>query len=223
VVMGKTVAIVQARVSSTRLPGKVLMGMAGQPMLLRVLFRVCKSHLIDEIVVATTILDEDAAICDLCDEYRFACFQGRIDDVLDRYYRLASIYKMDNIVRITGDCPVIDPEVIDQVISKFLETGADYTSNIFPKRTYPRGLDTEVMTFKALERVWMAARKPSHREHVTTYIRDNPKEFNISSISIKEDHSDLQWSVDTSEDFGRVQSIYEHFKHDRFSWREVLK
>jgi spore coat polysaccharide biosynthesis protein SpsF len=218
------IAIVQARMGSTRLPGKVLEDLAGEPVLTRCINRVRRSEKLDEVVIATTCKQEDEAIVHLCTEHGWPCFRGSEEDVLDRYYQAALSYKAEVVVRITSDCPLIDPEVVDWLIQEFLDRqpGLDYTSNTLPPRTYPRGLDTEVIGFNALERAWQEDRNRSWREHVTPYIYRNPERFRIYSVTSETDYSSLRWTVDTPEDLAFVRCVYDHFGHDSFSWREVL-
>src|SRR5215470_15506655 len=164
------VAIIQARMGSTRLPGKVLLDIAGQPMLGRVISRVCRAKTIEQIVVATSTAAADDAVSAFCAERGIVCFRGSETDVLDRYYQAARLVQAKTIVRITADCPLLDPEVIDLTVSRFLEGGWDYISNVNPP-TFPDGLDTEVFSFAALERAWREATSVTHREHVTPYLR----------------------------------------------------
>jgi spore coat polysaccharide biosynthesis protein SpsF len=221
----KTVAIVQARMGSTRLPGKVLQDLAGEPMLARVVNRTCRAKTLQEVVIATTTNTVDDVIVKLCEARGWSWFRGSEEDVLDRYYRAAKKYQADFIVRITSDCPLIDPEVIDQVVQEFLERQpeVDYASNTWPRRTFPRGLDTEVMRMDVLERAWREDRNPAWREHVTPYIYRNPNRFRIHNVVSPVDYSAMRWTVDTQEDLAFVRQIYNYFGHDRFSWREVLK
>jgi spore coat polysaccharide biosynthesis protein SpsF len=221
----KTVAIVQARMGSTRLPGKVLQDLAGEPMLARVVNRTCRAKTLQEVVIATTTNTVDDVIVKLCEARSWSWFRGSEEDVLDRYYRAAKKYQADFIVRITSDCPLIDPEVIDQVVQEFLERQpeVDYASNTWPRRTFPRGLDTEVMRMDVLERAWREDRNPAWREHVTPYIYRNPDRFRIHNVVSPVDYSAMRWTVDTQEDLAFVRQIYDYFGHDRFSWREVLK
>jgi spore coat polysaccharide biosynthesis protein SpsF len=221
----KTVAIVQARMGSTRLPGKVLQDLAGEPMLARVVNRTCRAKTLQEVVIATTTNTVDDVIVKLCEARGWSWFRGSEEDVLDRYYHAAKKYQADFIVRITSDCPLIDPEVIDHVVQEFLERQpeVDYASNTWPRRTFPRGLDTEVMRMDVLERAWREDRNPAWREHVTPYIYRNPDRFRIHNVVSPVDYSAMRWTVDTQEDLAFVRKIYDYFGHDRFSWREVLK
>ena len=220
----KIVGIVQARTGSTRLPGKVLLDLAGKPMLVRDMNRLSRAQTLDEVVVATTIEPADDAIVSLCNESGWAYFRGSEEDVLDRYYRAAVDYDAEVVVRITSDCPLIDPEIVDHVVREFLERQPEvhYTSNILPKRTFPRGLDTEVMRFDVLEQAWREDRNPAWREHVTPYIQRNPQLFRIHGIMNQVNYSHMRWTVDTTKDLAFVRKIYGHFDHDSFSWQEVL-
>lgn len=220
----KVVAIIQARMGSTRLPGKVLLDLVGEPMLARVVKRTRRAQMLDEVVVATTVRPADEAIERLCSERSWPCFQGSEEDVLDRYYQAALAHRAEAVVRITSDCPLIEPEIVDRVVQEFLDAqpDIDYVSNIFPKRMFPRGLDTEVVRFDVLEKVWYEDHDPAWREHVTPYICRHPELFNIHSIANEVDLSHMRWTVDTIEDLEFVQCIYGYFGHDHFSWREVL-
>jgi spore coat polysaccharide biosynthesis protein SpsF len=221
----RIVAIIQARMGSTRLPGKVLQDLAGEPMLARVVNRTCRATTLQEVVIATTTSALDDAIVKLCKARDWSWFRGSEEDVLDRYYRAAKEYQADLIVRITSDCPLIDPEVIDQVVKAFLERQpeVDYASNTWPRRTFPRGLDTEVMSIDVLERAWREDSNPAWREHVTPYIYRNPDRFRIHNVLGQVDYSAMRWTVDATEDLTFVRQIYDYFDHDGFSWHEVLK
>jgi spore coat polysaccharide biosynthesis protein SpsF len=218
----KVVAIIQARMGSTRLPGKVLLDLAGASILLRVLERVRRTDSIDEVVVATTDKPSDDIIVQECLRYQIPVFRGQEEDVLDRYYRAAVSAKADIVVRITSDCPLIDPEITRKTVQAFLAERPDYASNCLV-RTYPRGLDTEVMTLHALERTWREAKQPYQREHVTPYIHENPDEFKLLSVTGEADYSGHRWTVDTPEDFELVRSVYTRLQHrNQFSWRDVI-
>lgn len=218
------VAIIQARVGSTRLPGKVLLDLAGEPMLVRCVNRMRRAQTLDEVVVATTVQAADEAIVRLCAERGWPCFRGSGEDVLDRYYHAALAHQADVVVRITSDCPLIEPEIVDRVVREFLDLqpGVDYACNVLPRRTFPRGLDTEVMRFDVLEQAWREDPNPSWREHVTAYIQRNPDLFRIHGVVNEVEYSHMRWTVDTPEDLAFVGRIYEHFGHDHFSWDEVL-
>jgi spore coat polysaccharide biosynthesis protein SpsF len=175
-------------------------------------------------VIATTVEAADNEIVDLCEERAWPVFRGSEEDVLDRYYRSARAYGAEAVVRITSDCPLIEPEIVDRVVQEFVERQPeiDYASNTAPKRTFPRGLDTEVIRFDALQRAWQEDDNPAWREHVTPYIRRHPELFQLYGVLNGQDLSHMRWTVDTPEDLDLIRRIYEHFGHDRFSWREVL-
>lgn len=220
----RVVAIIQARVGSTRLPGKVMLELAGEPMLARMVERVARAQTLDDVIVATTDQPGDRAIVDLCAERGWPCFRGSEEDVLDRYYQAAVAFQADVVVRVTSDCPLIEPQVVDRVVREFLDRqpGLDYAANTLPPRTFPRGLDTEVMRFDALERAWREDQDPVWREHVTLYIYRNPERFCLYGVTNEVDYSSMRWTVDISEDLAFVRRIYDHFGHDGFSWHEVL-
>jgi spore coat polysaccharide biosynthesis protein SpsF len=220
----KVVAIIQARMGSTRLPGKVMMDLAGEPMLARVVSRTRRAKTVDEVVVATTTGVADDPIARLCQERGWAVFRGSDDDVLDRYYQAALPLQADVVVRITSDCPLIEPTIIDAVVGE-LESrpgAGDYASNC-QQRTYPRGLDVEAMTFTCLETAWREDHNAAWREHVTPYIYRNPGRFRLFNVSNDTDYSYMRWTVDTAEDLAFVRQIYGCFQSDGFTWREVLR
>ncbi len=220
----RIVTIIQARMGSTRLPQKVTKDLAGEPVLARTVSRVKRAKTIDEVVIATTTNPQDDALVSLCAQYDWPCYRGSEDDVLDRYYQAAREHQAEVVVRITSDCPLIEPEVIDTVVQAFLDgqPELDYASNTLPPRTFPRGLDTEVMSFAALEHAWQQDTNPAWREHVTPYIYRPPDQFNLRAVTNSTDYSDMRWTVDTSEDLEFIRRIYTHFGHDQFSWRDVL-
>jgi spore coat polysaccharide biosynthesis protein SpsF len=217
----KLVAIIQARMGSTRLPGKVLRDICGKPMLRHVVERTRAVRLVDEIVVATSVEPGDDAVASFCHEHGYACFRGSEMDVLDRYCHAARECNADAIVRITSDCPLIDPEVSSRTVRAFLEQQPDYASNSLV-RTYPRGLDTEVIASDALERARRAASLPYQRVHVTPYIYQNPREFRILSVTAETDYSGYRWTVDTPEDLDFVRTVYSMMEADFVSWSDVL-
>lgn len=217
------VAIIQARMSSTRLPNKVLEDLAGQPMLARVVNRTRRAKTLDTVVVATTTQPVDDAIVRLCEKQGWPFFRGSEEDVLDRYYQAASAFKADAIVRITSDCPLIEPEILDRVVNKFLfyYPEVEYVSNTLVY-TFPRGLDLEVMSFGALEKAWHEDHNPAWREHVTPYMWRHPEKFRIRNVANDTDYSSMRWTVDTIDDLAFVRKIYECFRNDAFTWKEVL-
>lgn len=222
--MKKVVAIVQARMGSTRLPGKVMCDLLGKPMIVHEIERILRSKRIDSVVIATTNLSADNVIVQLCKDQGWYWYRGDEQDVLDRFYRAAKAFGADIIVRLTADCPLIDPSVIDLVIGEFCQNypRTDYASNVFPERTFPRGLDTEVVTMDALERSWRNEIDPALREHVTQHIVKNSGNFRISCVTNDRDFSEMRWTVDTPEDFRFVREVYSHFGHNNFSWSDVL-
>ena len=211
----KIVAIVQARMGSSRLPGKVLESIEGKPMLWHVINRLKTCALIHEIVVATTVNQNDAVIENFCKEHEIDVFRGSEEDVLDRYYQAAKIYSADIVVRITSDCAVIDPRVTDHVISRYLENqdSYDFCSNVLI-RTYPNGLETEVVPFHILELIWKEAREDWYREHVTFYLANRPDLFRLVSVVNDEDLSYLRWTVDQREDLDLIREIYKRLYQD---------
>jgi spore coat polysaccharide biosynthesis protein SpsF len=218
----KVVAIIQARMGSTRLPGKVLKDLGGKTVLGRVVERLQRCKAIDELLVATTDRATDDAIVAECRRLPVAVSRGDQDDVLDRYFRAAQLAKAEVVVRITSDCPLIDPEVTDKTVIEFLGAKPDYASNVL-KRTYPRGLDTEVMSLDALARTWRQAQRPFEREHVTPYIYQHPAEFTLVSVGEDVDYSSHRWTVDTAEDLEFVRAVYARLgDDDEFTWRDVL-
>ena len=217
----KVVAIIQARLGSTRLPGKVLLDLAGEAMLTRVVRRVSRAERVDEVIIATTTEKRDDELVEFCRKQGWPCFRGSENDVLNRYHGAAKAYQADRVVRITSDCPLVDPRVIDGVLEGLELQASDYASNTI-RRTYPRGLDAEAFTFATLEKAWKEDLDPALREHVTQYIVRNPGQFGITQMSYDENWSHLRWTVDTPEDFDLVQKIYAHFGHDEFAWTDVL-
>jgi spore coat polysaccharide biosynthesis protein SpsF len=246
--MKRVVAIIQARMGSSRLPGKVLLDIAGQPMLQRVFIRTSRSASVTETLIATTTDSADDPIAEYCGFSGIPFTRGSQFDVLDRYYQTAKSVKADVVVRITADCPVIDPGLIDDVVntvindrSSVISSEFDFAANRLPPpwgRTYPIGLDTEVCTFAALERAWKEAKEPQHREHVMPYfyegvelITDNrllhtgisPRGFRIALLHHTTDFGDYRWTVDTPEDLEFMRQVYSRFDgRDDFSWKEVL-
>ncbi|WP_339227478.1 glycosyltransferase family protein [Oceanobacillus sp. FSL K6-2867] len=206
----KVVAIIQARMGSTRLPGKVLKKVLGRPLLSYQLERVKRSNNIDEILVATTDQQPDDAIVSFCQMTKIPYYTGSETDVLKRYYKAACHVKADIIVRLTSDCPIIDPAQIDKVIKSYLshQHPLQFVSNTL-NRTLPRGMDTEVFSFNALKKAYEKADSKLDREHVTRYMINNPQIFNLSNVSNSENYSHHRWTVDTLEDFIFIKKIIE--------------
>lgn len=244
----KIVALIQARMKASRLPGKVLLDIGGKPMLARVVDRSHRSQFVDQVVVATSTEEADDPIESYCSEQGFDCYRGSLHDVLDRCYQAAKSQSADIVVRITADCPVIDPLVIDQTLVAFFGQGPqtikesesteprltpttespwDFAANRLPppwKRTFPIGLDTEVCTFKALETAWREADQPHQREHVMPFLYENDQRFRILLVNHDPDYGSLRWTVDTAQDLALLRKIYNRFGgRDDFSWLEVLE
>lgn len=205
----KTTAIIQARMGSTRLPGKVLKLILGQPMLARQIERVKRAQTLDQIVVATTTNPLDYQICRLAGQLDVLCYRGSETDVLDRFYQAAKKFRADIIVRLTGDCPVIDPAVIDMTVTAFHRNHADYMANVH-RRSFPRGMDVEVFSFRALETAWKHTRSSYNCEHVTAYIYARPKVFKLKTILALPQlrRPELRLTVDEPADLKLIRQIY---------------
>jgi spore coat polysaccharide biosynthesis protein SpsF len=214
----KRVVIVQARMSSTRLPGKILADLLGKPMLARQLDRLQRCREFEELVIATTINTSDDPVVELARSAGVDCFRGDEHDVLGRYLGAAREVRADLVVRVTADCPLIDPEVADRVIRTAAAGGVDrcdYASNTLT-RTYPLGLDVEAFTMEVLERMAREARSDAAREHVTYYLhREHPERFVCREVKDVSDNSDLRWTVDTPDDLELIRRIYERARLDR--------
>jgi len=216
----KIVAIVQARMGSSRLPGKVLLPLVDKSVLAHVIQRiqVCKN--IDITVVATTTNPIDDAIVTEAKKYDIFCFRGSEKNVLERYYMAAQCYQADTIVRITSDCPLLDPELLDEMIESFkllveIDHNLDYLSNTL-ERSYPRGLDIEIFTYRALVKAYKQAVKPYQKEHVTPYIYEHPEYFVAENYRLKKEYaaldvdiSNYRWTLDTKADLALIKKIYE--------------
>lgn len=200
--------ILQARVSSKRLPGKVLKPILGTPMIFLQIERIGRCRCIDKLVVATSTDPADDVLADACVSRGIAVYRGSLSDVLDRFACAARFYASQAIVRLTADCPLTDWNVIDLAIENFAAGRYDYLSNVDPP-TYPDGLDVEVMTHSALIDADRNAQLPSEREHVTTYIRKHPERYRLGSMAQATDLSALRWTVDNIEDFEFVRNVYE--------------
>lgn len=211
---------------ASRLPGKPLKEVMGRPLLSYQLERLRASKLANKIIVATTIDPSDHAIEQLCQKEGIACFRGNALDVLDRYYQAAKFYGADVIVRITGDCPLIDPQIVDQVIKYYLDSlpQYDYVSNSL-ERTYPRGLDTEVFSFELLEQAAKQAKNQEEREHVTPYFYQHPERFSLGSVKQGIDLSFHRWTVDTPEDLRLISQILMELypQKSAFDTQDILK
>lgn len=217
----KIVAIVQARMGSTRLPNKVMKPISGVPMIQLLLTRLSKAKELDQIIVATSVDRRNQPLVEHVQKLGYACEQGSENDVLDRFVQAARKHKADVVVRITGDCPLVDPDLVDEAIRCFKGANVDYFSNVSPP-TYPDGLDIEVFTFKALEQGHRETNKPFDREHVTPYLRESGR-FNTAAMQHGKDLSVLRWTVDEPADFAVIEKVFQYF-HPRtdFTWAEVL-
>lgn len=216
-------AVLQARFSSTRLPGKVLKPILGKPMLMLQLERIRRVTDIDGLIVATSMEAQDDALAAMCGAEGVACHRGSLNDVLDRFYQAARSHAPDHVIRLTGDCPLADPEVISGVIRAHLAARADYTSNVLPP-TFPDGLDVEIMNFACLEEAWREATLPSQREHVTPFINRQPARYKLHNFANAADLSGLRWTVDEPADFEFVKRVYEALypSHPDFSTADIL-
>ena len=220
----KTVAIIQAHMGSSRLPGKVLRDIAGQSMLERVVRRTQRCQEIDAVVIATSTLHIDESIVVAGREMGVGVFRGSESDVLDRFMQATRSCAADVCVRITSDCPLIDPEVSDSIIRRFKQANppVDYASNKIPQ-SFPRGLDTEVFTPDALERAWQLATRSYERAHVTIYMYEHPEQFKLLGVTSDVDRADWRWTVDTIEDLEFVRQVYTRLDaNPHFTWRDVV-
>ena len=217
-------AVVQARMSSTRLPGKVMAPILGEPMIAKLLERLRRARTLTKVVVATSAdCSDDPLACYLASKGS-APFRGSLRDVLDRYARAAEAAgSPGHVVRVTGDCPLIDPEVVDEAVRLALASGAAYTSNV-EQRTYPVGLDVEVMTTEALLTAAAEATDPYEREHVTPFLRRRPERFAQAHVKQAVDCSAMRWTVDRPADFAFARSVYEALypRDPAFSTRDVM-
>ena len=201
-------AIIQARMSSSRLPGKVLLEVNGRPLLSYMLERISKASTIDRVVVATSTESADDQIEMFCRRENVSCYRGSLDDVLDRYYHAALHVNCDVVVRLTSDCPLLDPAVIDEVVKVYQSRRHDYVANTVPPGgTFPDGMDVEVFSLQALEKAWKEARKPSEREHVTFYFWKNSELFSTYRYDLQDNLSKYRLTVDYPEDFEVIQAV----------------
>jgi spore coat polysaccharide biosynthesis protein SpsF len=224
--MTKVVAIIQARMGSTRLPGKVMTEIVGKPMLWHLVDRVKKCRSVDLVVVATTTNKEDRVVKELAEKSGAKAYCGSEDDVLDRYYQAAKLYGADVVVRITADCPLIDPHLVDRMVKYFEDNRdkLDYVGMGSPN-PYPDGLDAEVFSFKVLKKAWKETKLKSEREHVTPYIWKNEKLFRIGAVALDKDLSRFRWTVDEEKDLRFVREVYKHlYKEGQiFATEEILE
>jgi len=219
----EVLTIIQARLRSTRLPSKPLMDLAGKTVLEHVIDRVSQSKLTGKLIIATTVNVADLPIVKVCVDMGVSVYRGCEEDPLERYYQAARLFGASHVVRIKSDCPMIDPEIIDEAIGVHLESGADYTSNTI-QRTYPVGQDVEILTNETLTRVWQSALRFSEREHITIYIANNPGLFNIRYLKNVENLSGKRWTLDYPEDYELLRTIFNNVyrKKNNFRMKDVL-
>ncbi|MBI3255108.1 MAG: glycosyltransferase family protein [Nitrosarchaeum sp.] len=221
--MDKISCIAQARMNSTRLPGKVMMFVDDEtPIIEHVVKQLKQSKLCNQIVIATTTQNEDEKIVDFARKNKIPYFRGSIEDCLDRYYQCAKTFSSSIIVRITCDNPLIDPTLIDEAIMIFKSGDYDYVTNCKP-RTFPQGTEVEVFSFNALKKAWNEAKKPSEREHVTPYFYNNPDKFRIFNITNQENISNLRWTVDRKEDLEFVRIVVSKIKKSPILMTDILQ
>ena len=225
----KKVVIMQARTGSTRLPGKVMKNLFGKTILGHIITRIKISPLIDDVIIATTSSKEDEVIVEEAKKYNIQCFRGSEEDVLSRFYFASKSIDTNIIVRITADCPLIDPYVMETMLNKFHELKAegvkvDYLSNTL-ERTYPRGLDVEIFSRESLEKAYNEALKQYEREHVTPYIYRHPELFLLYSFKNNEDLSHYRWTLDTVEDWTFIAEVYARLYNEKniFTTKDVLE
>lgn len=226
------IAIVQARMDSTRLPGKVMMSLCGRPALWHVVQRALSARGVDGVVVATTQSESDDVIRDFCAGEGIDVFSGSEDDVLDRYYRAAKEFTADPVVRVTADCPLLDPTVVERLILLYSSGGYDYArvaagtaAQVAGVPGYPDGLDAECFSFAALELAWLEASSPDDREHVTPFLWRNRERLECGLLEAPTDLSGLRWTVDYAEDFELVSHVFEALLQEglAFGYQDVLR
>jgi spore coat polysaccharide biosynthesis protein SpsF len=222
----ETALIVQARMTSTRLPGKVLKEVLGRPLLDYQVERLRRVRLQDGLIIATTVNTTDEPLVAFCEERKIPYYRGSEDDVLARYLEAAETFDVANIVRITSDCPLIDPEIVDRVIGTFFNNreNTDYVANTL-ERTFPRGLDCEIFSSDLLREIDKLATDSSEREHVTSYIYKHLEKYRLMNVAGEEDLSRYRWTVDTAEDFELIRRILTELYpvKPEFSTRDCLE
>ena len=215
--------IIQARIGSTRLPGKVMLKLDENETVLNYVLKQIKfSKILKKIIIATTTLDEDDQIINHIKNLDVELFRGNSNDVLDRYFQCAKFFSLDIIIRITADNPLIDPTIIDDLIKKFDSNSYDYLTNS-NVRTFPYGTEVEIFTFQALEKAWKNAKKPSEREHVTPYFYNNPEQFKIFNVEHTTNISNLRWTIDRKNDLTLVKSIISKIKKRPILMTDILR
>lgn len=212
--MNGVLCVLQARMSSSRLPGKVLKPILGKPMLVQQVERIRRARKLDSLVVATSDEASDAPLAEACARAGIECFRGSLNDVLDRFYQAARTRQPAQVMRLTGDCPLTDPALLDRVIAQHLAEANDYTSNVHD-RSYPDGLDVELFRFDVLEAAWNSARTPFEREHVTPWMYRTGPELKRGAVKDEVDRSKWRWTVDYPEDFAFVTAVFEALYDDK--------
>lgn len=219
-------AIIQARMGSSRLPGKVLANISGEPLIIREVIRVRRAQTLGQVVVATTVDPVDDQIAGVCQAHGVPCFRGHPHDVLDRYYQAALLFNAETIVRLTGDCPVIDPQEIDRTVRAYFASGVDFAANRLPPpwtRTTPIGMDTEVVSFENLACAWREAEGKLEREHVMPYFYAQEGRFKVLLVDHEPDLGGYRLTVDTPEDLALIRRIFDHFEGtDEFSLSDII-
>jgi len=225
----KILTVIQARMSSTRLPGKVVLPILGKPLLIRMIERVQSAKLTGILIVATSTNYDDDQIYKLCNDHNIQCFRGHLTDLLDRHYQAGKKFGADAVVKIPSDCPLIDPQIIDRVIKYYIDNSDkfDYVSNLHPA-TYPDGNDVEIMSFNALERVWKEAARPLEREHTTPYFWENPDKFKIGNVVWESelDYSTThRWTIDFEEDYQFIKKVFKELypNNPNFGLYDILE
>lgn len=223
------VAIVQARMSSTRLPGKTMLDVLGKPLLYRQLERMEKAQFIDKIVVATSTQSDDDAIAEFCLKHGYSCFRGSLDDLLDRHYQAAVRFDADVVLKIPSDCPLIDHRIIDLVVEEYLNhiDKYDFVTNLKPG-SWPDGNDVEVMPIHTLEQAWLEAKLPNEREHTTPFITNEANGFKVKNVTWNSglDYSaSHRWTIDYPEDYQFIRRVYEELypSNPDFSMEDILQ
>ena len=213
---------------STRLPGKIMLPLIGKPVLYRVIERILDSRTVDKIIIATTIKPNNDCVVSVAKEMKVDYYRGSEEDVLSRYYESATKFKLDIVIRITSDCPLIDPDIIDEMVKKFKKINmknrrCDYLSNVI-KRTFPRGLDVEIFWYDVLKRVYNEAKESYQREHVTPYIYENPKIFNLRNFEQTIDYSHYRWTLDEGDDYSLISKIYKklYYSNPKFRYKDII-
>lgn len=216
--------VIQARMGSTRLPGKIMMPLGERPVLEHVVRRSSMAALVDRVVVATTELPEDDQVAVWCEERSLPYVRGSTEDVLSRYLKAIEAFPCDNVVRITSDCPVIDPGIIDALLCLHNSKGCDYTANVIPP-TFPIGFDAEVIKTAVLQQVEKLAVLTSHREHVTMYIRENLEKFSTANLSFGQNYKHLRLTLDRAEDYQLLQAVFANFASspEFFSYYQIIR